>query len=169
MRSGSGGQKAGPDMISIAEILSPAGVVVDMKPCGSKRPLLKELAERAATLVGTDSRRLLKALLERERLGSTGIGHGIAIPHARLDEMERVVSLFARLDHAVEFEAPDDQPCDLIFLILAPNFADAESLNALDRVARALRDPGLRQWLRQTQDAEMVYQMPTEKPESHAA
>jgi PTS system nitrogen regulatory IIA component len=80
-----------------------------------------------------------------------------------------VVSLFAKLDHPVEFEAPDDQPCDLIFLILAPNFADAESLKALDRVARALRDPDLRQQLRQTQDADMVYQLLTEKPESHAA
>jgi PTS system nitrogen regulatory IIA component len=159
----------GPDMIDIADILSPEGVIVDLKACNSKRQVLKELAERAASLIEADSQQLLEALMERERLGTTGVGHGIAIPHARLDKLDRVVGLFARLDQPIDFEALDDQPSDLIFMLLAPNSADADSLKALARVSRVLRDRGLQQRLRQTHDAESVYRMLTEKPESHAA
>ena len=107
--------------------------------------------------------------MERERLGTTGIGHGIAIPHARLAEVDRLVGLFARLDHPVDFEALDDQPSDLIFLLLAPDSADADSLKALARISRVLRDPGLRQRLRQERDRDAVYRMLTQKPECHAA
>ncbi|MGH6915177.1 MAG: PTS sugar transporter subunit IIA, partial [Geminicoccales bacterium] len=111
----------------------------------------------------------LEALLERERLGTTGIGHGIAIPHARLGELDHLVGLFARLDQPVDFEALDDRPSDLIFLLLAPSSADADSLKALARISRVLRDPALQQRLRQEKDRQTVYRLLTQKPESHAA
>jgi PTS system nitrogen regulatory IIA component len=107
--------------------------------------------------------------MERERLGTTGIGHGIAIPHARMPELKRLVGLFARLDQPVDFEALDDQPSDLIFLLLAPDSADTDSLKALARISRLLRDPGLQRRLRQEKDRQAVYRILTQKPESHAA
>jgi nitrogen PTS system EIIA component len=156
-------------MIEISEILPPEGIILNLKSCSSKRQVLKELANRAAGSVPIEPQRLLDALLERERLGTTGIGHGIAIPHARLDEIGHLVGLFARLDQPVDFEAVDDQPSDLIFLLLAPNSADADSLKALARISRVLRDPALQQRLRQEQDPKTVYRLLTQKPESHAA
>jgi PTS system nitrogen regulatory IIA component len=156
-------------MVEIADILTPEGVVLDLRACSSKRQVLKELAEHAAAACGLDSRRLLEALMERERLGTTGIGHGIAIPHARMAELKRLVGLFARLDEPVDFEALDDQPSDLIFLLLAPDSADADSLKALARISRLLRDPTLQRRLRQERDRDAVYRMLTQKPESHAA
>ena len=156
-------------MIEIADILAPDGVVLDVKACRSKRQVLKELADHAAAAVEIDPQRLLEALMERERLGTTGIGHGIAIPHARMAELKQLVGLFARLDEPVDFEALDDQPSDLIFLLLAPDSADADSLKALARIARVLRDPTLQQRLRHEPDRDAVYRMLTQKPESHAA
>jgi nitrogen PTS system EIIA component len=156
-------------MVEIADILSPGNVVLDLRSCRSKRQVLKELAGHAAAAVNLDPQRLLEALRERERLGTTGIGHGIAIPHARLPELTNLFGLFARLDEPVDFEALDDQPSDLIFLLLAPDSADAESLKALARISRLLRDPGVQQRLRQAKDRGSVYLVLTQKPESHAA
>ncbi len=156
-------------MIDIADILSPQGVLVDLKPCSSKRQLLKELAQHAAGLIDIDAQQLLEALMERERLGTTGVGHGIAIPHARLEQLDRVVGVFAKLEEPIDFEALDDQPSDLIFMLLAPNSTDADSLKALARVSRVLRDSGLQQRLRQTTDSDAIYRILTEKTESHAA
>ena len=156
-------------MVEIADIIAPAGIILDLKSCNSKRQVLKELAQQAGRALGLDQQHLLDALMERERLGTTGIGHGIAIPHARLAELNRLVGLFARLDHPVDFESLDDQPSDLIFLLLAPDSADADSLKALARISRVLRDPALRQRLRQERDREAVYRMLTQKPECHAA
>jgi nitrogen PTS system EIIA component len=156
-------------MVEIADILSPGNVVLDLRSCRSKRQVLKELAGHAAAAVNLDPQRLLEALRERERLGTTGIGHGIAIPHARLPELTRLFGLFARLDEPVDFEALDDQPSDLIFLLLAPDSADTESLKALARISRLLRDPGVQQRLRQAKDRGSVYLVLTQKPESHAA
>jgi PTS system nitrogen regulatory IIA component len=156
-------------MVEIADILTPNDVVLGLPACHSKRQVLKELAKHAATTVDLDTQRLLEALMERERLGTTGIGHGIAIPDARLAELKRLVGLFARLDQPVDFEALDDQPSDLIFLLLAPESADADSLKALARISRLLRDPNLQLRLRQEQDRAAIYRMLTHKPESHAA
>lgn len=156
-------------MVEIVDILRPDDVVLNLPACHSKRQVLKELAKHAAAAVDLDAQRLLEALLERERLGTTGIGHGIAIPHARMAELDRLVGLFARLDEPVDFEALDDQPSDLIFLLLAPDSADADSLKALARISRLLRDPNLQLRLRQEQDRGAVYRMLTQKPESHAA
>jgi nitrogen PTS system EIIA component len=156
-------------MVEIADIIAPEGIILDLKGCNSKRQVLKELAELAAAMLKLDQQHLLDALMERERLGTTGIGHGIAIPHARLGEVGRLAGIFARLDHPVDFESLDDLPSDLIFLLLAPDSADADSLKALARISRVLRDPGLRQRLRQEKDRDAVYRLLTHKPECHAA
>lgn len=156
-------------MVEMADIVTPEGVILDVRSCRSKRQVLKELARQAASLVGVNQQRLLDALMERERLGTTGIGHGIAIPHAKLDELDRVVGLFARLDHPVDFESMDEQPSDLIFLLLAPSSADTESLKALARISRLLRDATVRERLRQEQDRQAVYRTLTQRTEPHAA
>jgi nitrogen PTS system EIIA component len=156
-------------MVEITDIITPDGIILDLKNCNSKRQVLKELSQQAAATLGIDPQHLLEALMERERLGTTGIGHGIAIPHARLGELDHLVGLFARLEQPVDFESLDDQPSDLIFLLLAPDSADADSLKALARISRLLRDPGLRQRLRQEVDRDAVYRMLTQKPECHAA
>jgi PTS system nitrogen regulatory IIA component len=156
-------------MVEIADIIAPDGIILDLRSCHSKRQVLKELSQQAAAALGLDQQHLLDALMDRERLGTTGIGHGIAIPHARLPELDRLVGLFARLEQPVDFESLDDQPSDLIFLLLAPDSADADSLKALARISRVLRDPALRQRLRQERDREAVYRMLTQKPECHAA
>jgi len=156
-------------MVEIADIITRDGIILDLKSCQSKRQVLKELAQHAAAALGLEQQHLLDALMERERLGTTGIGHGIAIPHARLAEVDRLVGLFARLEQPVDFESLDDQPSDLVFLLLAPDSADADSLKALARISRVLRDPALRQRLRQERDRDAVYRMLTQKPECHAA
>ena len=156
-------------MVEMVDIISPDGIVLDLKAGSSKRQVLKELAAHAAAMVEIDPQRLLEALMERERLGTTGVGHGIAIPHARMPELRRLIGLFARLDHPVDFEALDDQPSDLIFLLLAPDSADADSLKALARISRLLRDPGLQRRLRQEKDRQTMYRLLTQKPDSHAA
>jgi PTS system nitrogen regulatory IIA component len=156
-------------MVELSDIIAPEGIVLDLRNCNSKRQVLKELAHQAAAALAIDSQQLLDALMERERLGTTGIGHGIAIPHARLPGLNRLVGLFARLEQPVDFESLDDQPSDLIFLLLAPDSADADSLKALARISRLLRDPALRQRLRQEGDRDAVYRLLTQKPECHAA
>ncbi len=156
-------------MVELADIITPNSVILDLPSCSSKRQVLTELARRGAAAAGLEQQGLLDALTERERLGTTGIGHGIAIPHARLDGLDHLVGMFVRLDHPVDFEALDEQPSDLIFLLLAPSAAEADSLKALAKISRMLRDPGLRQRLRQEQDPRAVYRMLTQKPECHAA
>lgn len=153
----------------MTDILSPGAVFLDLTSCRSKRQVLNELSRLASDVVGVDRQELLNALLERERLGTTGIGHGIAIPHAKLASISRVVALFARLDQPVDFEALDERPSDLIVLLLAPQNADTDSLKALARISRVLRRPALRQSLRTEADPRMVYSLLTQKPECHAA
>jgi nitrogen PTS system EIIA component len=155
-------------MIDIADFLSPDRVVLDLKP-QSKRQVLKALAGRAAEATGLDPQRLCAVLTERERLGTTGVGGGIAIPHAKLPELDHLVGLFARLDEPVDFDAVDDQPVDLIFVLLAPDTAGAEHLKALARVARLLREEPTRLRLRRQQDTQGVYDLLVDKAESHAA
>jgi len=156
-------------VVEIADILSPNEVFLDLASCRSKRQVLRELARLAAGVVGANQQEVLEALLERERLGTTGIGHGIAIPHARLGSLDRVVALFTRLDQPVDFESLDDQPSDLIVLLLAPVGADTESLKALARISRLLRNPALREKLRREKDRAAIYRLLTQKPECHAA
>ena len=155
-------------MIEMHEMLSRERVVCGLKT-KSKRQTLQELAQLAAADAGLDATRLFDALMERERLGTTGVGSGIAIPHAKLGELDRVVGVFARLDRPVDFDSLDDEPVDLVFLLLAPDGSGADHLKALARVARMLRDPGLCDRLRGLKDSDAIFRLLTEKPESHAA
>jgi PTS system nitrogen regulatory IIA component len=123
----------------------------------NKKQLLLDLAEKAAGLTGLQGRDIYEAVLQRERLGSTAVGRGIAIPHGRVAGLERIVSLFARLEQPVDFEAPDEEPVDLIFLLLAPEHAGADHLKALARISRLLRVPQTIERLRSSQDRATIY------------
>ncbi len=154
--------------MEIADLVSPEGVIAKLK-ASSKKQALQELAHRAAAITGLHERAIFGTLLERERLGTTGVGVGIAIPHGKLTDLDRLHGLFARLDTPIDFDAIDDQPVDLIFLLLAPESAGAEHLKALARVSRLLRDKQLCDKLRGTDDAEAIYALLTEQSASHAA
>ena len=136
---------------------------------GSKKQVLQDLATRASDVSGIDARVIFEALIERERLGSTGVGHGIAIPHARLSEMTRLEGFFARLETPIEFEAVDDAPVDLVFLLLVPEESGADHLKALARISRLLRNEGVTNTLRNASSAEEIYETLTRPAESHAA
>lgn len=150
------------------QLLSPDGVIASLKAT-SKKQALQELAARAARLTGVHERTILDTLLERERLGTTGVGHGIAIPHGKLAGLPRLYGLFARLDHPIDFDAIDDVPVDLIFLLLAPETAGADHLKALARVSRLLRDKAICEKLRGTDNPDALYALLTESAASQAA
>ncbi len=154
--------------MDIADLLVPRGVIAQLRVI-YKKGALQEVSRRAATLTGIAERRLYEVLAERERLGSTGIGRGIAIPHGKLAELSRLYGLFARLDRPIAFDAIDDQPVDLVFVLLAPAEAGAEHLRALARVSRLLRDSTICQKLRGTDNADALYALLTDHTESHAA
>src|SRR5215470_4421391 len=138
------------------DLVAPHAVVPALK-VNSKKQAIQELAARAAELTGHGEREILEILQQREKLGSTGIGNGIAIPHGKLAKLERLFGLFARLDRPIEFEALDGQPVDLIFLLLAPESAGADHLKALARVARLMRTPDIASKLRDAHAAEALY------------
>ncbi|HXO03904.1 MAG TPA: PTS IIA-like nitrogen regulatory protein PtsN [Stellaceae bacterium] len=144
----------------IADLVTPRGVIAQLR-APTKRHLLQELARRAAPMTGIPDKRIYDALVERERLGTTGIGTGIAIPHCRLPELTRLYGMFARLERPVPFEAIDDQPVDLVFLLLAPTEAGAEHLKALARVSRLLRDRAMCEKLRGANSADALYALLT--------
>ncbi len=154
--------------MEIADLVSVDGVVANLK-AGSKKQALQELAGRAARLTGLHERAIFHTLLERERLGTTGVGVGIAIPHGKLADLDRLHGLFARLAQPVDFEAIDDQPVDLIFLLLAPESAGADHLKALARVSRLLRDKTICEKLRGCDTADAIYALLTDSAASHAA
>ncbi|MEA2934412.1 MAG: nitrogen system component [Variibacter sp.] len=140
----------------LTDVVSPSAVIPALKVNGKKQAL-QELAAKAAELTGQNDRAILDVLTQREKLGSTGIGNGIAIPHGKLPKLERLVGLFARLSRPIDFEALDGQPVDLIFLLLAPEGAGADHLKALARVARLLRDSSVARKLRDSHDREALY------------
>lgn len=152
----------------IADLLTPRGVIAQLR-VSNKKAVLQELAKRAATLSGVADRHIHDALVERERLGSTGIGRGVALPHAKLAELPQLLGVFARLERPIAFEAIDDQPVDLVFALLAPGDAGAEHLRALARVSRLLRDDAICQKLRGTDSVDALYALLTDPSESHAA
>lgn len=137
-------------------LAGPDAVLACVKASG-KKALLAELAAKAAALYKLDERRLFDRLLERERLGSTGIGGGIAIPHGRMANLDKPVGVFARLGHPVDFDSIDERPVDTVFLLLAPEGAGADHLKALARVSRLLRDRSLVEKLRATESADALY------------
>lgn len=150
------------------DLLTPKSILANLR-VGSKKQTLQELARRAAELTGQHERAVFDVLLERERLGTTGVGHGIAIPHGKLPGLDRVHGLFARLEKPVDFDAIDEQPVDLIFLLLAPEQAGADHLKALARVSRLLRDASMCERLRGADSADAIYALLTHQETSNAA
>lgn len=142
--------------MSLTDLLAPDAVIPALKVT-SKKQAIQELAAKAAALSGQSDRVIAETLLQREKLGSTGVGNGIAIPHGKLPQLPKLFGLFARLARPVDFEALDGQPVDLIFLLLAPEAAGADHLKALARVARLLRDADVAQKLRDSRDAAALY------------
>jgi nitrogen PTS system EIIA component len=147
----------------LTDLLTPASIVPALK-VNSKKQALQELAGKAAELTGQEERTVLEVLMQREKLGSTAIGSGIAIPHGKLAKLDAMFGMFARLGRPVDFEALDGQPVDLIFLLLAPEGAGADHLKALARVARLLRDADTVRKLRESQDAAALFSVLTTPP-----
>jgi PTS system nitrogen regulatory IIA component len=154
--------------MEIAELIGPGGVVANLRVT-SKKQALQELAKRAAEITGQPERSVFEVLIERERLGTTGVGNGIAIPHGKLADLDRLYGLFARLETPIDFDAIDEQPVDLICVLLAPETAGADHLKALARVSRLLRDQAVCDKLRGTDSAEAIRALLTESTASHAA
>lgn len=154
--------------MDIADLLTPESVILSLRAT-SKKQTLTELARRAAEVTGLPERAIFDVLLERERLGTTAVGRGIAIPHGKLPDLDRIYGFFARLDPPVDFEAVDEQPVDLVFLLLAPESAGADHLKALARVSRLLRDSKTCEKLRSLGSAKAIYEQLTAAPASHAA
>lgn len=140
----------------LSDLVAPNAIIPALK-VNSKKQTLHELAAKAAELTGQNERTVFEILLQREKLGSTGVGNGIAIPHGKLAKLATLFGLFARLDRPVDFEALDGQAVDLVFLLLAPEGAGADHLKALARVARLLREPDIARKLRNSRDAETLY------------
>jgi nitrogen PTS system EIIA component len=153
--------------MDLADLIAPEGVYPSLK-AKTKKQALQDVAQRASVLTGIDARDIFDTLLQRERLGSTGVGRGIAIPHGRLPALKNIVSVFARLEEPIDFEALDEEPVDLIFLLLAPEHAGADHLKALARISRLLREPSTIERLRASRDRAALYSVLTE-PAVHAA
>ncbi len=152
----------------LGDLFSPEDVISGLRT-PNKRQLLLELSERAGPRTGLSPRLIFDALLQRERLGSTGAGNGIAIPHAKLSGIKSLKVIFARLERAIDFDSHDDLPVDIVFLLLAPEGAGADHLKALARIARLAREPEMIDKLRDTRDAATLYQMLTTDATSNAA
>ena len=154
--------------MEVTDLLDPSGVIPNLRVT-SKRQALQELARRAATLIGEDEHKVFESLWEREQLGSTGIGNGTAVPHGRIPGLKRMLTMFARLEKPIEFDAIDSQPVDLIFLLLTPADAGADHLKALARIARSLRNRAMCAKLRGTESTDAIYALLTDRAASHAA
>ena len=154
--------------MTLTDIVAPNAIIPALKVKGKKQAI-QELAARAAELTGQSERAILDILLQREKLGSTAVGNGVAIPHGKLPNLGRLFGLFARLERPIDFEALDNQPVDLICLLLAPEAAGADHLKALARVARLLRDPKIAHKLRESRDADALYAVLAMPPASSAA
>lgn len=154
--------------MSLNDLIQADAVLPALK-VSTKKQALQEISERAAQVSGLSAREIFDALLQRERLGSTGVGAGVAIPHGKLPRADRIFGMFARLERPIDYDSLDGEPVDLIFLLIAPESAGADHLKALSRIARALRDPGLTARLRATRDASGLYLLLTQDSAPHAA
>lgn len=154
--------------MDLSDLLDLDAVIPALK-VNSKKQAIQEIAIRASRITGLGEREVFDTILQRERLGSTGVGRGIAIPHGRIEGLSRLVGVFARLDRPVDFDAIDDMPVDLVFALLAPEGAGADHLKALARIARALRDPAMVAKLRAANEAAAIYSVLTQPLASHAA
>ncbi len=154
--------------MELADILSEESVIV-CTGLKTKREVLERLAEQAANATGQDARAVFEAVYDREVLGSTGLGNGIAIPHGKFAGIAGVTAVFARLSDPVDFDSVDDQPVDLLMLLLAPMGAGADHLKALARVARILRTESVVESLRRASDAGKIYEILTQPLAAQAA
>ncbi|RMB01905.1 PTS IIA-like nitrogen regulatory protein PtsN [Eilatimonas milleporae] len=153
--------------MEINDLLEGNHVIADFRT-SSKKQALQQLSKTLAESFGIDARDTFAALMERERLGSTGVGRGVAIPHARIAGVDHIAGLFARLCQPIDFDSIDDRPVDLVFLLLAPEEAGADHLKALARVSRLLRDDAMCDRLRTASDAAAIYAL-LSQPASAAA
>jgi PTS system nitrogen regulatory IIA component len=142
--------------MTLTDLVAPQAVIPLLK-VNNKKQALQEIAAKASTLSECAERDIFDVLMQREKLGSTAIGNGIAIPHGKLGKLNRLFGLFARLDRPIDFDSLDGQPVDLVFALLAPESAGADHLKALARIARLLRDHDLANKLRDARDAEAIY------------
>lgn len=154
--------------MEIVDLITPKSVIANLRVT-SKKQALQELARFAAALTGEQERAIFDVLLERERLGTTGVGGGVAIPHGKLAGLKRLHGVFARLETPIDFESVDEQPVDLMFLLLAPESAGADHLKALARVSRLLRDRDMCEKLRGSDTVDAIYALLTDTSTSHAA
>lgn len=153
----------------LGDLISPEAVIPSLK-VKTKKQLLQELSARTGRLTGLSERDIFDVLWQRERLGSTGLGHGVAIPHAKLPGIKRIVGVFARLTEPVDFDALDGDKVDIVFLLLAPEGAGADHLKALACISRLLRDGQAVEKLRASRDESALYAVLTEQAtSSHAA
>ena len=154
--------------MQLSTILRPQAVKL-VSDITSKKRLMQTVADLAHDVTGHSTTEICAALLDRETLGPTGFGHGVALPHARLEGLEGVQGVFVKLDHPVEFESVDKQPVDLVFALFAPEEAGTQHLKALALVSRTLRDPALCRKLRATTDPRAIHALLTEARTSQAA
>lgn len=154
--------------MEIVDLITPKSVIANLRAT-SKKQALQELARFAAGVTGEQERAIFEVLLERERLGTTGVGAGVAIPHGKLAGLKNLYGVFARLETPIDFESVDEQPVDLIFLLLARESAGADHLKALARVSRLLRDREMCEKLRGSDTGDAIYALLTDTSTSHAA
>lgn len=154
--------------MEISDLFSLEGVIASLRVT-SKKQALQNLARRAAEITGEGQSAIFEVMTERERLGTTGLGNGIAIPHGKLAGLDKVYGLFARLETPIDFDALNEQPVDLICPLLAPESAGADHLRALAQVSRLLRDPSICKQLRSYDRAEEIHALLTKPTTSRAA
>jgi Phosphotransferase system mannitol/fructose-specific IIA domain (Ntr-type) len=142
--------------MEIKEFLAPSDVFIGIR-ASNKTQLLEDLCRRAASILKVEAEKITADILKREELGSTGMGGGVAIPHARIADVKKPFGLLARLKSAIEFDSIDHQPVDLVFLLLLPTAPAGEQLNALAMVARRLRDADITRNARRATDASGLY------------
>ena len=157
-----------PTQMDLGDLIKPDAVVANLR-ARTKKALLAEVSQRAAECLKLSDTAIYEALWQREMLSSTGIGRGIAIPHARIPQLTAMFGLFGRLESAIEFGAMDDKPVDLVFLLLAPEHAGADHLRALARVSRLMRDAPTLERLRGSKSHSAMYAVLTEPSTSNAA
>jgi PTS system nitrogen regulatory IIA component len=151
-----------------ADLLTSDAIIPALK-ASTKKQALHDLSEKAAEICGLPAREIFDALLQRERLGSTGIGNGIAIPHGKLARVKSIFGIFARLERPIDFDALDGAPVDLVFLLITPEASGADHLKALACAARVLRDPGVVATIRATRDPSALYSIIAQTSKPHAA
>ncbi len=155
--------------MNLGDLIGPEAVKPSLK-ARDKKQLLAELAGCASNVSGLQEREIFEVLLQRERLGSTGLGQGVAIPHGKMSGLTQIVGVFARLVEPVDFDSADGEPVDMVFLLLAPEGAGADHLKALARISRLLREGSAVEKLRSSRDAAALYAVLTqEDTASHAA